>query len=224
MLLLARRDQQIAMRIFTCMPRNLMHGCYANRLYSPREQVNKFINELSPVFSPAVSRVRRLLDAWNPFDLTVPEVLKVTALPNTIERFMTEETGQSYIRKLQDKRTSRQRNSKPNNDKELVDKYCSFCGMHGHITTNCEFMAKLLQASEMLCKIDAKAKKELKETYRNEQQKRREKRLQKHTKIIRQLIDTGASKEDIETALNDLHNQCTYSDAKNSNSTDSTTD
>jgi hypothetical protein len=143
----------------------LQYENYANRPYSPREQVNKFITELSPVFAPAVSRVRQLLDAWNPFDLTVPEVLKITALPNTIERFMMEETGQTqcYIRKLQDKRTQRQRFGKTTTDsKELVDKFCHFCGMHGHVTTSCEFMAKLLIANESLSKVDPKAKKESK--------------------------------------------------------------
>jgi hypothetical protein len=80
----------------------LRYESYANRPYSPREQINKFVNELSPVFAPAISRIRRLLDAWNHYDLTVPEVLKITALPNTIERFMNEEAGNStaYIRKI----------------------------------------------------------------------------------------------------------------------------
>jgi hypothetical protein len=36
----------------------LRYETYANRPYSPREQVNKFISELSPAFAPAVSRVR----------------------------------------------------------------------------------------------------------------------------------------------------------------------
>jgi hypothetical protein len=84
----------------------LQYESYANQPYSLREQVNKFINELSPTFAPAISRVQRLLDAWNPFDVTVPEVLKITALPNTIERFMNEETGQNtiYIHKLHDRK------------------------------------------------------------------------------------------------------------------------
>jgi hypothetical protein len=64
----------------------LRYETYANRPYSPREQVNKFINELSPTFAPAISRVRHLLDTWNPYDNTTQEVLKITALPNTIER------------------------------------------------------------------------------------------------------------------------------------------
>jgi hypothetical protein len=133
---------------------------------------------------------------------------------------MTEETGhnQVHIRKLQDKRVVKQRNSKQNNDKaELVDKYCHFCGMHGHVTTSCEFMAKLLIANEMLSKVDPKAKKELQDTFRKEQQKRREKRMQKHTKIIRQLIDAGGSKDNITAALDNLDKHC-QSDAEDSDS------
>jgi hypothetical protein len=192
-----------------------------------REQINKFINELSPVFAPAVSRVRCLLDAWKPFDLTVPEVLKITALPNTVERFMMEETGQnqSYIRKLQDKRTPRQRNGKTQSDKkEIVDKFCNFCGMHGHIITSCEFKAKLLIANDSLSKVDLKAKKELQETFKKEQQKRRERHLQKHTKIIRHLIDAGGSKDDMDAALAELQKEYHNSDTEDSESTDSSSE
>jgi hypothetical protein len=87
----------------------LRYETYAGRPYSPGEQVNKFINELSSSFAPAVSRIRRLLDAWNPFNLTTPEVLRITTLPNTIERFMVEETGSStpHIRQMVDKRGKR---------------------------------------------------------------------------------------------------------------------
>jgi len=92
----------------------LRYETYANRPYSAREQINKFVNELSPAFAPAISRVRRLLDAWNHYDLTVPEVLKITALPNTIERFMNEEAGtnNAYIRKIHDTRKPRQKQPK----------------------------------------------------------------------------------------------------------------
>ncbi len=129
----------------------LHYESYANRPYSAREQVNKFISELSPHFAPAVSRVRRLLDAWNPFDMTVPEVLRITTLPNTIARFMDEETGtnHSFIRKLNDNKKysspQHQRNHIQRTDnlkRQTVDKFCNFCGMHGHITTQCEFYGK----------------------------------------------------------------------------------
>jgi hypothetical protein len=57
--------------------------------------VNHFIRELSSIFAPAVSRIRRLMDTWNPYDNNVPEPLRLTSLPNTIERYMTEESVQA---------------------------------------------------------------------------------------------------------------------------------
>lgn len=134
----------------------LRYESYANQPYSPREQVNKFINKLSHNFAPVISCVHRLLDAWNPFDITVPEVQKLTALPNTIECFMNKETGQShaYIHKLHDRKQGNIGNwSQHHSDtphSELTDKYCIFCGQYGHTTTSCAFMAKLIIASEFL--------------------------------------------------------------------------
>jgi hypothetical protein len=111
----------------------LCYETYANRPYSPREQVNKFINELSPHFAPAISRVCRLLDAWSPFDVIAPEVLKITALPNTIERFMDEELGQggSHVRKVTTDKRNRtgQRGTRPvpidTTTKVSKDEYCT---------------------------------------------------------------------------------------------------
>jgi hypothetical protein len=188
----------------------LRYETYANRPFSPREQVNHFIRELSSAFNPAVSRIRRLLDAWNPFDTTVPEVLKITSLPNTIERYMMEETGTSLpqIRRMRDGKFAKRLPAKLQTDnpkQDIVDKYCNFCGQHGHISMNCEFMAKLLIANESLAKVDTKSKKELQDNYKNEQRKCREKRLKKQTNIIRKLLDTGGSREDIEAVLANIN-------------------
>jgi hypothetical protein len=71
------------------------------------------------------------LDAWNPFDI---EVLKITAIPNTIERFMNAELGNhtAMIWKMNNKKYRPQlpkphcppKSPKP----KIVDKYCTFCG------------------------------------------------------------------------------------------------
>jgi hypothetical protein len=117
-----------------------------------------------------VDRIRRLLDAWNPFDNIVPEALKITSLPNTIECYMMEETGThtSVVCCMHDKRQSR--GPKPMKmDSGIVDKYCHFCGMYGHTTSHCEFMAKLMLAMESLAKVDRKTKKEPQEAFRVEQ-------------------------------------------------------
>jgi len=121
----------------------LRYETYANRPYSAREQVNHFIRELSPTFAPVVDRIRRLLDAWNPEDTAVPPALKITSLPNTIERYMVEAAGPStttaYIRKTQDHRQQKRHGSVPSPAREatkLLDKYCFFCGAIGHVTNH----------------------------------------------------------------------------------------
>lgn len=123
----------------------LRYETYANRPNSPREQINLFIRRLSTTFTPAVSCIQRLLDNWNPFDNNTPELLKLNSLPNTIERFLLEETG----------RTS---NTlvitvilpPPQIYPETIiyhpRKTCQYCGANGHPSTSSEFMAKLLHA------------------------------------------------------------------------------
>jgi hypothetical protein len=150
---------------YICMPKSfdswLRYEIYANWPYSPREQVNLFLRKLSPLFTPAVSRILRLLDSWNPFDNSTPEVFKLTSLPNTIECFLLEETGTPHplIRRMQDKRylhhkgqSSQGKGLLPqtvtNYDQTLKDIYCQYCGTHGHTGATCAFMAKLLIVSE----------------------------------------------------------------------------
>lgn len=65
-------------------------------------------------------------------------------------------------------------------------------------------MAKLIIANESLTKVDPKVKKELKENLRQQQKQRREQRLRRHANTIRQLIDQGGTKEEIEAALDNM--------------------
>jgi hypothetical protein len=147
---------------------------YANRPYSPREQVNKFIDELSPTFAPAISQVRRLLGACNPFDITVPEVLKITAFLNTIECFMSEELGHHppHIQKIvaADRKFQSALQAKlegrNTEQPESMDIYCHFCGEYGHPPCKCHFMVKLMKARASLDKVDSKMKKEALESFR----------------------------------------------------------
>lgn len=130
-------------------------------------------------------------------------------MPNTIEHYMMEEQGQhmAYIWQMQDKRNNRKTSGPELNKhprKEMVDKFCNFCGTFGHTTTNCKFMAKLLIANESITKVDGKVKKELQEIFWGEQQKFRERHLETKANVIQKLLDTGASKEDIEKVLETL--------------------
>ncbi len=85
----------------------------------------------------------------------------------------------AYIRKMYDKKHQQ---SCKFNDKsavpdmwrkdDLTNKLCYYCGQHGHMTVNCKFMAKLINATEHLNKVDTKAKKELQEHFRQIQKRR----------------------------------------------------
>jgi len=156
----------------------LRYETYANCLYSTREQVNCFIRELSPTFAPAVSRIRCLLDTWQPYDTNTPNALQLKQLPNTIECYMMEETGNNiWVRCIRDKHRNSphenrdRRDGRDGKDKDkcktsrdsrsLQDVYCSLCGGHGHPDTQCDFSAKLLKTQESLKAIDQKRKMQL---------------------------------------------------------------
>jgi hypothetical protein len=58
------------------------------------------------------------------------------------------------IRKMYNKKRTTYRKSNKQNgadagkkDSDQTDKYCYYCGQHGHMTINCEFMAKLINAT-----------------------------------------------------------------------------
>jgi hypothetical protein len=183
----------------------IRYEAYANRPYSDREQVNHFIRGLSSHFACAVDRIRRLLDTWNPEDTTVPIALKITSLPNTIERYMMEATGNSmpHIRKTVATKTNRHGGTGPSPSRKQnnLDKYCFFCGAHGHVTKTCEFMAKFITATDNITKLDVKSKKELQEHFKAVQKEKRAKMLARKTSTIRKLIDTGGTEAEIESAL-----------------------
>ena len=174
--------------------------------------MNKFINELSPTFAPAISRVRRLLDTWNPYDNTTPEVLKITALPNTIERFMAEELGQqgSHIRKINTPNRNKmrpppqQKSDVAVEQADSMDVYCHFCGEYGHPPTKCHFMAKLMKASASSDKVDSKTKKEAQESFKQKQRQKRERRLKRKTALVHKLLDSGGSRDDIAAVLDSM--------------------
>jgi len=195
----------------------LKYEAYANRPYSARETVNLFLRELSPHFALAISRIRRLMDTWNQYDPHVPEPLKITSLPATIERFLNEETSSTpWVRRLHhhssatspkkgqrhqptsDDKTTR---SKDKDTRSAKDKICRLCGGYGHDDPNCDFMARWMNASDAAKSVDARTRERLKDAYKQEQQRRRNRKLSKKVRVIRQMIDDGVHLDDVDEAL-----------------------
>jgi len=65
-------------------------------------------------------------------------------------------------------------------------------------------MAKLLIAQESLTKVDQKTRKDIQDSFRQEQRHRREQKLKKKTHMIRQLLDNGGSREEIDALLTSI--------------------
>ncbi len=179
--------------------------------------MNLFLRELSPHFAPAISRIRRLMDTWNPYDLHVPEPLKITSLPVTIERFLNEETSTPWIRRLHHhscaaspKRGQRHHRQgtddgatrpKDKDTRPIKDKICRLCGGYGHDDSKCDFTAQWINVSDAAKSVDAKTKERLKDAYKQEQQRRCNRKLNKKVKAIRQMLDDGVHPDDVDEAL-----------------------
>jgi len=198
----------------------LRYEAYANRPYSARETINHFIQGLSTHFAPAVNRICQLMDNWNAFDTTVPEPLCITTLPNTVEQFMAEESGitSPIMRRMGHTRKGIDKDNREKTPRQYVDTFCSFCGQHGHASTQCDFMAQWLSAYDSLKKVDAKSKEQLQTNFENEQHRMRNKKLKKKVTTIRQLISTGGSSEEAMALLDSIPNLINQADDKTSTS------
>jgi len=62
-------------------------------------------------------------------------------------------------------------------------------------------MAKWINAQDALKTVDAKLKERLKDTYKQEQQRRRNRKLCKKVGVIRQMLDDGVHPDDVDEAL-----------------------
>jgi len=194
----------------------LKYEAYANRPYTARETVNLFLRELSSHFAPAISRIRRLMDTWNQYDANVPEPLRLSSLPVTIERYMNEETNTPYVRRIHHPQSPRKsgrssgtpedKGKDPRHDKTKdlrpsKDHMCRLCGGYGHDDEHCDFTAKLLNVQDTAKKVDARLKEKLKDQYKLEQQKRRNRKLRKKVGVIRQMLDDGIHPDEVDDAL-----------------------
>ena len=185
----------------------------AGRIYRQREQVNVFLNglESDPQYWPAIKRARTLLDTSELSNPTVPAVLKPSILPNTISRYMREETGQPTIRAMYhngDQKPRRDRNetrsspSKPGKTPLDHSKICNVCHLTGHTYHNCLPYGKFLMFREAEQQTDTVRRQKIIESYKahiKQKQEIRQKRQQLGT--IRQMIQEGGSYEELESAL-----------------------
>jgi len=151
------------------------------RNFAPKEQTQMFIAGLSDIWLPAIRRARSLLDTTSPADPTVPAVLKLAALPTTMEKWLKEETGQSVIRTTYSaqKRTTnetrgRLKHSNSNgyqpDDRggKLSDKKCPICIVPNHNKYQCILFARYLVCREVDQRVDDNLRNKVVEHFKNQ--------------------------------------------------------
>lgn len=189
----------------------------AGRGNSNRAQTKVFLNGLDSRYQPAITRARHLLDNGNPADPTVPPNLKLSALPNTIDRFMTEETGKPTVRALIDHNTPRdnRKTSEPYKDRRIFrpkaqveidrqrsDKICPLCQRTGHTKSQCDDFAKFLIFRDAEPSVDSTTRTTIVTRFRTEMKKKAEiRRKRASLGTIRELWNSGQSFDDAEQAL-----------------------
>ena len=191
----------------------------AGRNYTQKEQANLFLNGLSSGYRPAVRRARLLLELQGPTAHTVPSVLKISALPATIDRWQVEESGTSICRAAykSDKSTSYKpdRNGKQPGDHGhrtslsdrsrtggLSDQKCPICFGYGHPKYQCQPFAKYLLCREAENRLEESVKAKIVETYKaTMKQKADNRRKQQQMGTVRQLWDQGRPYSEIEDSL-----------------------
>jgi len=191
----------------------------AGRNYTQKEQAGLFLNGLSAQYRPAIRKARLMLDMHGPTNHSVPDVLKLSALPSTIERWHEEETGQSIVRVAyksdRETNTTDRRNKnngthgpryQPQDNRQrnvpTTDQKCSVCGAYGHNKTQCHPFAKYLLCKQADSRTDDAAKTKLIESYKFEvKQKAESRRKRQQMGTVRQLWNEGHSYEEIEDSL-----------------------
>lgn len=185
-----------------------MHERFAGRQYKPREQLNMFLRGLDPSYAPAVRRSRHIMDTWGPNDTKVPDILELSTLPNTIEKYMEEDGGVPVIRTMRNRNvgnrnsatrhprlnTSNSDGKKPES-RNFFDVRCDLCNMFGHVKYDCDRMATYLTLKDNEKKVDDKLQAKIQVNFSKFEDQRRLKKVNKLRGTVRQLYTLGQFEE-----------------------------
>ena len=165
------------------------------RIYSPRDQIRRFIANLGPKYSNAVSRLEILMDAWHDPD-PPPPMLELQSLPKTIQNYNTSNSS-AVLRAAR----AAANNSSQYNHHSFKGKTqpttpaanpnpCEACSIVGHTATECNAWAKFLILSKFNRTADESTKSKAITSYLDRLQtpKQRQRRTQMKA-TIRSMVE-----------------------------------
>jgi len=178
-----------------------LHNSFEKVFYSPRRQVNIFLEGLDQSYAPAILQIRQLLRAWKD-DEDPPEDLRLTSLPRTVERIMQEHHNYPTIRALRHdshpggtQKPSRLPPWQLTRTRPFVNIQCSYCNAFGHKRIHCDRMAQFILLTEALKSLDEKTKKNILDNYATTVNERRTRRIQRVKGTVRALYTEGYDAE-----------------------------
>jgi hypothetical protein len=170
-------------------------------MFTPRQQVNQFLDGLDSSYTPAIRQIRQHMMMWRNEQHEPPEDLLITSLVSTVECIMQEEAGMPIIQTM----THHQNPQKPhrprpprtdsNNHCQYIDIQCTLCKTYGHKNINCDKMSQWLTLQENSQQVDEKLKARLMANYTKLNNERRTKRLQRLKGTVRQLYTEGQAEQ-----------------------------
>ncbi len=176
----------------------LLHNSLKEVYFTPRRQINIFLEGLDSSYATAISQIRQQLRTWRDDETKPPPDLCITSLARTIECIMQEESNIPTIRVAARHRPiSPPKNKHPkaitDTTRQYVDIQCTFCKSYGHKKFNCDKMSQFLILQEMVPQVDEKMKTKLMNNYHKLMQARRANRLTRIKGTVRQLYTDGQS-------------------------------
>lgn len=174
------------------------------RQFTPRMQVNMFIDGMDPTYAPAIRQIRQQMRSWKKGDLVPPDDLVITELPRTVERIMNEEEelDKPIIRAtmagiLQRPIPQRKIKGHPPRSygRQQPDVQCSFCKLFGHKRSQCAKMATHLLLQDATSTIDEKFKTKIIDNYMKQLQEKKQRRILNMKGTVRQLYTEGNFEE-----------------------------
>ncbi len=148
-----------------------LHNSLEQVHFTPRRQVNIFLEGLDSSYATAISQIRQQLRTWREDEANPPSNLCITALARTVERIMQEETNIPIVRALTN---HKQNTPKPKptksglameNSRPYIDIQCSHCQAYGHKAINCDKMTLFMLLQQAAHTINDKTKVKMLENY-----------------------------------------------------------
>ena len=182
------------------------------RYFTPHIKTNMFLNGLDSRYTKQVQRAQQLFDNRKITDTSVPDILHIDRIPETIDKWYTGKNGPSVIRAMFQRNSGNTRDASKSNKvqnhtdhnftKPSGDKPCGICHITGHHKSECSGFAKYVLFKDADKAMDDIGRSKIVEKYKAYIKQKAEARSKfKTLGNVRHMWESGSTFADIEKGL-----------------------